>query len=351
MDHYARAYRVYSGVKGMEDLAKMSYSLEAYEQSEPAQKRFKILEFYKRYGEKATKAAFGVGRKTLYHWQKRLKDNGGRLEALVPMTKRPKRSRKSQINSKIIKHIQDLRIQHPRLGKEKIKPLLDEYCQKQVLKSISVSSIANVIKRYKLDVPKLGKIYHGTGHKLRRIKRHRVRYVVKTDQPGYILSDTSQMIVDGVKYYWMSAIDAHTKFALTLSYKRQNSRSMKDFYQRFKNVYPGTIRIWQTDNGSENLGEFEDVLKKDAIPQRFIYPHCPKTNAYIERYNRTLKEEFVYNHLDIIHDPTLWAKALTNWLIFYNFKRVHKSLNNHTPIHRFLQFNQLSHMYLTHTSL
>ncbi len=43
---------------------------------------------------------------------------------------------------------------------------------------------------------------------------------------------------DGIKDYFYSAIDAVGKFSLTLNYKRLNSKNMKDFYERFKSVYP-----------------------------------------------------------------------------------------------------------------
>jgi hypothetical protein len=54
----------------------------------------------------------------------RLKENGGRLEALIPNSTRPMSARKSNIPQKIIDFIRDLRQKYPRLGKEKIKPLL-----------------------------------------------------------------------------------------------------------------------------------------------------------------------------------------------------------------------------------
>jgi transposase InsO family protein len=49
--------------------------------------------------------------------------------------------------------------------------------------------------------------------------------------------------------------------------------------ESFKSVYPCEIKVWQSDNGSENLGEFDKALKKDSIPHLFSYPRCPKINA------------------------------------------------------------------------
>jgi hypothetical protein len=83
------------------------------------------------------------------------------------------------------------------------------------------------------------------------------------------------------------------KFALTLNYKNLNSQNNKDFYFKFKSCYPGTIKKWQSDNGKDNLKVFDDQLKKDHIPHVFSYPNCPKINTFIERYNRTVQEEFI----------------------------------------------------------
>ncbi len=97
-------------------------------------------------------------------------------------------------------------------------------------------------------------------------------------------------------------------------------------------------------NRSENLGDFDKQLKKDEVPHLFPYPRCPKINAFIERYNRTVQEEFIDNHLDTINDKALFNGQLADYLIFYNTKRVHKSLGNKTPIDYLIEQGVLSQM-------
>lgn len=75
-----------------------------------------------------------------------------------------------------------------------------------------------------------------------------------------------------------------------------------DLYHRFKGVYPYIVKSWQTGNGAENPGEFANELKKDGISLYLSYPCCLKINTYIERYDRTIQEEFTDYNLDIIHD-------------------------------------------------
>jgi transposase InsO family protein len=354
MDHYSKAYRIFSRIGGWRRFQDMVTSLRRFSKDEVAQQRLKIIKFYESYGEGATKEAFAVDRKLISKWRKRLKENGGRLEALIPYSTRPKRTRKSVIDQKIIDFIKNLRQKYPRLGKEKIKPLLDEYCKETGLKTVSEATIGNIIKRHKFFFHKTGRIYHDPNSKWaqkskNRQKRTKVKHPPRHKELGHIVSDTVERITDGVKDYFYSAIDATGKFALTLNYKRLNSKNMKDFYERFKSAYPCEIKVWQSDNGSENLGEFDKALKKDGIPHLFSYPRCPKINAHIERYNRTIQEEFIDNHLDIIHEKKLFNQALADYMIFYNTKRIHKSLNKKTPIQFIIEKGELSHMSLSYT--
>ncbi len=316
----------------------------------------KIIKLYEQYGEKATIETFGADRKVISRWKLRIKKNAGRLESLVPYSTKPLHFRTVKYDAGVVKFIRDQRDDHPRLGKEKLKPLLDEDCKSTGIKTVSESTIGNIIKNHNLFHQKAGRYYHNPNGKwarneVKKVKRLRVRYSPKPADFGYILSDTVIRLDNGVRDYYLSAIDAKLKFALTLNYKRLSSRNMKDFYQRFKTVYPKniTIKTWQTDNGSENLGEFDDALKADQIPHYFSYPHCPKIQSYIERYNRTIQEEFIDNNLDILDDKVLFNRKLADYLIWYNTIRPHKSLDLKSPLQYLIKKGGMSQMSLTYT--
>jgi len=332
----------------------MLWSLRRFSRSEVVQQRMKIIKFYEEYGEKATKEAFGADRKVISRWRKRLKDSGGSLVALIPHSTRPHRVRRSNTPPEIVVFIKEMREKYPHLGKEKLKPLLDKYCFEKGLKSISESSIGNIIKRHKFFYQKTGRIYHDPNSKwaqkaVKKAKRLKIKHPLKPEDFGHIVSDTLQRITDGVKDYFYSAIDAKLKFALTLNYKRLTSRNMKDFYFRFKSVYPGVIKSWQSDNGTENLGEFDDQLKRDGMPHYFSYPRCPKINTYIERYNRTIQEEFIDNNLDVIYDKPLFNQRLADYMIFYNTQRPDKSLGLKSPVEYLIENGGMSQKSLTYT--
>ena len=332
----------------------MLSSLKTFSKDRVAKQRLKIMRFYDEYGEKAAIEAFGADRKVVSRWRKRLAESGGRLESLIPYSTKPKQIRRVSYDQKIVDFIREQRQAHSRLGKEKIKPLLNKYCQKIGVETVSESTVGNIIKRHKFFFQKSGRIYHNPNSKwakgsFKRQKRLRVKHSPKHQEFGHILSDTVIRLDDGVRNYYLSAIDARLKFALTLNYKRLSSRNMLDFYQRFKSVYPENIKDWQTDNGSENLGEFDEQLKLDQIPHYFSYPHCPKINAYIERYNRTIQEEFIDNNLDIIDDTILLNQKLADYLIWYNTVRPHKSLGLKSPLEYLVEKGGMSQKYLTYT--
>jgi transposase InsO family protein len=344
--------RTFYKIAGYRRADDMLHSLRKFEESEVAKQRMKILKFYEQFGERATKEAFGADRKLISRWRKRLAEGG--LKGLIPSSTRPNRVRSSPVPHQIVGFIKELREKHPRLGKEKIKVFLDPFCRQKGFKTISVSTIGKIIKRNHFFFQPSGRVYHDPDsqwaqHPRKKKKRIHVRYSPKVKDFGHILSDTVERVTDGVKDYFLSALDIQLKFALSLNYKRLTSSNMKDFYQRFKQVYPFSIKDWQSDNGHENLGEFDQVLLDDGIPHYFSYPHCPRINSFIERYNRTLQEEFIDNHLDIIHDKPLFSKALADYLIYYNTQRPHKSLGLKAPFQVLLSQGTMSQMCVTHT--
>src|SRR3990172_243119 len=331
MGHYAKAYSLLSRIRGYRRFQYMLHSLRDFDKNEVAQQRMKIIKFYEEYGEKATVEAFGADRKVVSRWKKKLKEGGGRLLALIPESTRPHKKRTPDMPQEIVDYIKNIRLEHPKLGKEKIK------------------------QRNKLFYfQKIGRAYHDPNSKWaqNRVNKKKRLWVKQHPKPkyfGHIVADTITRITDGVKDYFYCAIDARLKFAITLNYKRLTSRNMKDFYQRFKQVYPGIITLWQTDNGGENLGEFSEELSRDNIPHFFSYPNCPKINSYVERYNRTIQEEFIDNHLDIIHDKPLFNQKLADYLIFYNTQRPHKSLGLKSPMDYLIENGEMSQMCLTYT--
>jgi transposase-like protein len=355
MDHYAKAYPIFSRIRGLEEVKKMLKSLKRFSKDEVAQERLKIIEFYEEYGEKATIKAFGIKRNTVFVWKKRLRDGKSSLASLIPTSTTPRTLRKMTTDLKIVSEIKKLRKKRPRLGKDKIGPILKKYCLKEGLTPISVSTIGKVIKRNNFFFQKAGRMYHdpnsGWAHsKAKRTKKNRVRYAPKPNAVGYLEMDTILRFVDGIKYHFYCAVDVKGKFAFALPYNHLNSQNTVDFFKKVEYVFPFSIKTVQTDNGLEFLGDFEDYLNKRNISHVFIYPRCCRVNGVVERFNRTLQEEFIDNNLDIIHNPVLFTRKLIDYLIFYNTERVHSAHDNlRSPVDYLILKGVMSKMSATHT--
>ncbi len=354
MDHYAKAYTIFSRIKGLEEVKKMLKSLRRFSRDEVAQERLRIIEFYAAHGEKTTREAFNVGRDTIWIWKKRLKDNHNSISSLIPTPTTPKTKRTMTVHPRVVMHIRSLREERVRLGKEKIKPLLDEFCRKEALPTIKESTIGKVIKRNSFFFQKSGKMYHNPNskwarNKARKKKRDRVKKPPRPNSFGYIEMDTVIKFVDGIKVYFLTAIDVKLKFAFSLPYTRLNSQNTVDFFKKLQLVYPVRITTVQTDNGLEFLGDFDTYLEKQGISHVFIYPRCCKINGTIERFNRTIQEEFIDENLHILHDEKLFSSKLVDYLIFYNTQRVHKSLGLKTPMGYLQEQKGLSNNSVTYT--
>lgn len=353
MDHYAKAYPIFSRIRGLEEVKKVIASLRRFSKDEVAKERLKIIEFYGDYGEKATIKAFGVKRKTVFVWKRRLRESKNSISSLIPTATIPHTKRAMTTDPKIIIFIRKLREKHPRLGKEKIKPLLNKYCQKEEIPTIKVSTIGKVIKRNNFFFQKAGRIYHNPNSgfaKRKKAKRTRVRYAPKPTEIGYVEMDTILRFVDGIRYHFYCGVDVRGKFAFALMYQRLNSQNTVDFFRKLERVSPYSITTVQTDNGLEFLGDFQDYLIKGSIPQIFIYPRCCRINGVVERFNRTIQEEFIDNNLDIIHNPILFNDKLIDYLLFYNTERVHMSLGLKTPMDYLLTEGGMSNKSVTYTN-
>jgi transposase InsO family protein len=98
------------------------------------------------------------------------------------------------------------------------------------------------------------------------------------------------------------------------------------------------IKRVQTDNGLEFYKSFDDYLKQENITHYWSYPRSPKSNAYIERFNRTLREQFFDTYQYDLRDIENVKEDLEDYLFWYNRQKVHEGLNWLTPFDFTSQF-------------
>lgn len=325
---------------------KQTYNLSQYLNHPEVEERIKVLTFFGKYGLGATRDAFGVSRSTIFSWKKKVRDGGGSLAGLINRSTKPYNTRRMYVDGKIFNFIKDMRENYPRLGKDKIKTLLDTYCRENNLEEISASKIGKIIKRNNWY------FYLGKRNKSAvRADRQRVfGYEVK--EAGDLFQvDTIVRFEHGIKRYIVTAVDVVTKFSFAYTYKNHSSRSASDFSAKLMRVTPYPIRAVQTDNGSEFLKEFDRAIAKAGIVHFFTYPRCPKQNGTIERFNRTLQEEFVEYQAILLEekDTKPFNDKLIDYLLWYNTKRPHFALHNKPPMEKVVEYLKKSNMYGTDT--
>jgi len=90
---------------------------------------------------------------------------------------------------------------------------------------------------------------------------------------------------------------------------------------------PGTIRV---DNGPEYISvKLLEWAEKHGISIQHIQPGKPQQNAYIERYNRTVRHEWLDQH--IIENIEEAQDFATQWLWTYNNDRPNMGIGGITP--------------------
>ncbi len=100
----------------------------------------------------------------------------------------------------------------------------------------------------------------------------------------------------------------------------------------------------------EFLGNFDKTLQEASIKHIWTYPYTPKMNATCERFNRTLREQFIeFNELLLFEDLNLFNQRMAEYLVLYNSKRPHKSLELMTPVDYILRESKNCNMWWTHT--
>lgn len=92
--------------------------------------------------------------------------------------------------------------------------------------------------------------------------------------------------------------------------------------------YPAKIRM---DNGPELTSvKMAEWAEEHGVELKFIQPGKPTQNSYVERFNRTYRDEvldlYIFRTLSEVRELT------DNFLIDYNEERPHDSLGKLTPV-------------------
>ena len=313
--------------------------------SKKACQRLEWIIFYETKAKRNARATchhFFISPKTFYKWLNRFNERN--LRTLEDQDKAPKNRRKKEITSQEESRIISLRKQYIVWGKMKLQKLYQNIYQEK----ISSWKIQYTIKKYQL-YPNPVKNEKLQRKRKRNQAKKRITELKKQPFPGFLIAlDVITIYWNGLKRYILTAIDTVSKIAFARMYTTKSSRSAADFLKRMFYLLDGSFLNTLHDNDSTFHKEFIQACKDLGISQYWSRFRTPTDNPIDERFNSTLKREFL--RLGNFHpDPVQFNKRLTEWLITYTFVRPHQALGYETPWQFYQKTAKVLPMYSSRT--
>jgi putative transposase len=176
--------------------------------------------------------------------------------------------------------------------------------------------------------------------KLNHQRRTKRRLITRERQPLGTATEVNQVwaldfmrdtLYDGRPFRTLNVIDEGNREALRVECGTSipSARLLRAMNQLIE-VYgiPKAIRL---DNGPEMTSEaFIEWAKEKGIELLFIQPGKPNQNAFVERFNRSFREEVL--DANLFNSISEAQEAADDWVIDYNEFRPHDSLGDKTPM-------------------
>jgi transposase InsO family protein len=313
-----------------------------------AQKRLTLLQLAERLRNVSEACRHhGVSRSQFYEYKRAFQERG--LDGLVDRPPIPK-SFPNETLPEVREKIIAISLAHPVWGPARVSDQLR-------LEAVAVSpgTIRNIwIKedletRYKrllrLEEEKNGLEMELTEEQIRLLEKANPCFrerKVESLYPGYLLSQDTFMVgtIKGIgRIYLQAVIDTYGSFAFGKLYTSKLPETAADvLYDRVLPFYESqglTVENILTDNGREYCGRpmihpYQIFLELNDIEHRRTKVARPRTNGFVERFNRTVLDEFFR---ETFHDK-FYASVeelqgdLDKWLNYYNYERTHRGYRN-----------------------
>jgi transposase InsO family protein len=271
-----------------------------------------------------------ISRQTAHKWWRRYREAG--RAGLQDRSSRPRRS-PTKTPDKVERRLVELRRRH-QLGPARLAPRA----------GVPASTLHRIWARH--GVSRLSDLERRSGRPVRRIETTRPGELVHIDikkqakipkgggwrvrpegQRGRLLNGRGGRPRLGYAYVH-SAIDAYSRLAYSEIHANEQATTAVGFWQRaraFFSSYGITVERVLTDNGPCYRSKiFTAELVAQAIVHTRTKPFCPQTNGKIERYNRTLLNEWAYARP--YRSEAARTRALDTWLHMYNHHRHHTAI-------------------------
>lgn len=161
-----------------------------------------------------------------------------------------------------------------------------------------------------------------------------LKEVVIPHAPGEVVQmDAKYVWEDNIRKYQRTFIDIYTGLQFATVTSTMTAEDSINAFLLAEKYYSFKILGIQSDNGSENRGDFHKYLVLKGIAHYFIPKSSPNWDGAVERAHGVIDQEYYLN-------PRRTWKTLEEYLQFYNYERIHlgKYLNGMIPVEKLNQY-------------
>jgi transposase InsO family protein len=270
---------------------------------------------------------FGVSRQAVHRWLRRYEDQG--LAGLVDQSHRPPRC-SHQMAPSVEVWVLEARRRNPDWGPRR---LVHEASRAGVDPVPSRSGVYRALKRSGLIDPEARR---RRDRRFKRWERGGAMELWQLDVAGGVLLES------GKECKVLTGIDDHSRFVVCAGVMaRATSRAVCTHFAQAMRRH-GVPQEVLTDNGKVFTGRFgakdtevlfDRICRENGIDHLLTAPRAPTTTGKIERFHRTMRQEFLTGR--VFGDLPAAQDELDAWVASYNTQRPHSALDMATPADRF----------------
>jgi transposase InsO family protein len=270
---------------------------------------------------------FGVSRQAVHRWLRWYEDQG--LGGLVDRSHRPPRC-SHQMAPAVEVWVLEARRRNPDWGPRR---LVHEASRAGVEPVPSRSGIYRALRRAGLIDPQARR---RRDRRFKRWERGGSMELWQLDVVGGVL------LGDGKECKVLTGIDDHSRFVVCAGVMvRATSRAVCTHFAQAMRRH-GVPQEVLTDNGKVFTGRFgakdtevlfDRICRENGIDHLLTAPRRPTTTGKIERFHRTMRQEFLTGR--VFGDLATAQDELDAWVASYNTQRPHSALDMATPADRF----------------
>jgi len=294
------------------------------------EKRRKAVKLYLEEGISSPLVAkeMGIKASTLFAWVKRYREQGeaGLQTRYEPVCRRKRNGKLTGLQAKIV----EVKKANPDFGVRRISQLLKRIffvpaSAETVRRTLHAKALMPVVKKRPPRNPS------------------KPRFFERSTPNQMWQSDIFPFHLSGQVAYLIGFIDDHSRYITGLGlYRSQTAENVLEVYRRGTGEY-GVPKEMLTDNGRQYTNwrgktRFESEMQKDRVHHFRSQPHHPQTLGKIERFWKTIWEDFLsraqFDTFESARERIAW------WVKYYNHQRPHQGIEGLCPADRFFVIQQ-----------